>query len=292
MRSEARIAWRKALLWGGAAAMAAWCCMPRIAAGIDVDGFTEPYRTIEVAAAEPGIVASIEVHEGDSVEKGKVLAVLDQDLLDALLAIAEQNMRAQGSLDSAKAELELAQHRLKKLLLLREQGNASQDEVERTRADVAIAQAHVRAATEERLIRKLEYRKIQAQVEHRTLRAPIDGVVLEIHKEIGEYVAPNDPRVVTLVQLDPLLATFSLDAERAAALREGQAITVTSLGVTLDATAAPVAMKGIVEFVAPVTSAESGTVRVKIRIPNPDGRYRAGERCTLDTTALPAALEP
>ncbi|MFV2067563.1 MAG: efflux RND transporter periplasmic adaptor subunit, partial [Pirellulales bacterium] len=237
-----------------------------------------------------GIIAAIDVHEGDSVERGDVVAVLDQDVLDALLAIADQSMRAQGTLDSATAELALAQHRLKKLQLLRVQGNASQDEIERTRADVAIAEARVRSATEERLIRKLEYRKIQAQVERRTLRAPIDGVVLDIKKDIGEYVAPNDPHVLTLVQLDPLLATFSIAAQQASGLSEGQAITVSLADALMESTAVPVAMEGTVEFVAPVTSAESGTVRVKIRIPNPDGEYRAGERCTLDTTSLlPAA---
>ena len=34
--------------------------------------------------------------------------------------------------------------------------------------------------------------------------------------------------------------------------------------------------------VAPITDAESGTVRVKVRIDNPNGNYRSGERWTLE----------
>ena len=38
---------------------------------------------------------------------------------------------------------------------------------------------------------------------------------------------------------------------------------------------------GTIEFVSPTIDAESGTVRVKIRIDNSRGEYRAGERCRL-----------
>ena len=38
---------------------------------------------------------------------------------------------------------------------------------------------------------------------------------------------------------------------------------------------------GTVDYVSPVTDAESSTVRVKIKVPNPDGKFRSGEHCTL-----------
>jgi RND family efflux transporter MFP subunit len=246
-----------------------------------IDGFTEPYQTIDVAAAESGILTDIKVREGDAVRQGQVLATLDHDVLVALLAIAEQSMRSTGTLDSAQAELQLRQSRLEKLELLRAQGHASQEEIERARTDVTIAAAQVRTAQEEQLIRKLEYEKIKLQVEHRLLRAPIDGVISRIAKDKGEYVAPNDPRVMTLVQLDPLTATFSLSVPQAAQLALGQKVTLRPLDALDQVSAAAAAVEGSVEFIAPVTDAESGTVRVKVRIENPDGRNRSGERCSL-----------
>ncbi len=38
---------------------------------------------------------------------------------------------------------------------------------------------------------------------------------------------------------------------------------------------------GFVEMIAPLTDAESGTVRTKVRVDNPDGRFRSGERCRI-----------
>ncbi len=38
---------------------------------------------------------------------------------------------------------------------------------------------------------------------------------------------------------------------------------------------------GKISFIAPVTDAESGTVRMKIRIKNPNREFRSGERCMI-----------
>jgi RND family efflux transporter MFP subunit len=263
---------------------AALLCGPiaGVARGVTADGFTEPYRTIDVAAAETGIIASLAVHEGDSVHQGDVLATLDDEVHTALLAIADQAMQSAGALDAALAEQQLRQDRLAKLRTLRGKGHARQEEVERAKADLAIAEAQIRSAREERAIKKLEYQKIKAQLQRRTIRAPSDGVVTTIVKEVGEYVAANDANVLTIVQLDPLLATFSLPSQQAASLQVEQNVTVRSLDMAAMGAKGPVLMNGVVDFISPVTDAESGTVRVKVRIANHGGRFRSGERCSLE----------
>jgi RND family efflux transporter MFP subunit len=244
------------------------------AAAEQVDGFTQPYRIIDVAAAEAGIITQIEVREGDSVKQGQTVATLDNDVHLALLAIAEKSMNSKGKLDSARAELELQKDRLKRFQALREHGHARQEEVDRTRTEVAIAEGQVTAAQEELAIREMEYRKIVTQLERRVIRSPIDGVIAKRHKDEGEFVAPNSPETFTVVQLDPLLAAFSVMSAQAGKLRTGQEVEVRFAGVGQPA-------KGTIEFIAPVTDAESGTVLVKVRIDNPDGSYRSGERCSI-----------
>jgi len=244
------------------------------ASGLDVDGFTEPYRSVDVAAAEIGIIAEMKVREGDVVSKGQVLATLDNELQKALLAIAQKNVDARGRLESARAELALRAHHLEKLETLLQKGHARHDEVERARADVAIAQANVLSAEEEHTVRQLEHQKIAVQLQRRNVLAPIDGVVTDIHKDEGEYVAPTDPYVLHMVQLERLWATFSIPGSHAAALNVGDRVPVR---VASSATA----VEGVLEYVAPITDAESGTVRVKVRLDNPDGAYRSGQRCSL-----------
>lgn len=216
------------------------------ASGFEVDGFTEPYRSVDVAAVEIGIIAEMKVREGDVVSKGQVLATLDNELQKALLAIAQENVDARGRLESARAERALRTHHMEKLEALLLKGHARHDEVERARADVAIAQANVRSAEEDHTIRELEYQRMSVQLKRRNVLAPIDGVVADIHKDEGEYVAPTDPCVLHMVQLDRLWGTFSIPGSHAAALTVGDRVPVrVASGAT--------AVEGVLEYVAPIT---------------------------------------
>ena len=141
--------------------------------------------------------------------------------------------------------------------------------------ELEIAEAQVKAAREDLLIRELEYCKIKVQLDRRTITSPIDGVVTFLHKDVGEFVAPNAPEIMTIVQLDPLLATFSILGPDAETLTLDQSIEIRF----------PVSkrvMEGQVTFISPVTDAESGMVRIKVRVANPDGKSRSGERCLIE----------
>ena len=242
--------------------------------GSELEGFTEPHRSINVAADETGIVEELLVREGDMVMAGQPLAQLDREVQEALLAIARQSMDSKGRLEASQAELKLRQQRLDKLESLRSEGAARQEEVDRARAEVQVAEANVRSIREELLIRKLEYQKIKVQLDRRTIRAPISGVVTTLHKQVGEFVAPNNPDLLTLVELDPLLANFTVMSPQTDKLQPDQEVRVLFPISGLET-------NGYVEQIAPVTDAESGTVRIKIRVANPDGRFRSGERCKI-----------
>jgi len=242
--------------------------------GGEFDGFTEPYRTVNVASVETGTVKSLEVREGTPVEKGQLLARLDDELYLSLLAIADESMRAQGALKSAQVELNMRRDRWEKLEALRVQGHARQEEVDRAYADVEIADARVLSTKELMEVKRLEYEKAKIQLARRAVLAPLTGVVNTIHKDEGEFVAPNDPYIVEIVTLDPLLATFTVPSAEASQLHQDDNVVV-----YLDS--ADQVVQGQVDTIAPVTDAESGTVRVKVRIANSDRKWRSGERCTL-----------
>ena len=245
------------------------------ASGVELDGFTEPYRTIHVAASETGIITKIHVREGDVVKEGQLLAQLDDDVHLALLAIAEQAMNAKGRLDTTLADLELKTSRCEKLKRLRADGHARQEEVDRAATELAVAEGQVETAREDLLIKRLEFDKLRTQLERRSIRCTTDGVVAELHKNEGEFVAPNDPELLTVVELDPLVAVFSIMRPLADRLKVDSTLKV-RFPESKDE------VKGTIEFISPITDAESGTVRIKIRVDNPEGRYRSGERCVID----------
>ncbi len=240
-----------------------------------IDGFTEPFRTIHVASPESGIVSRLFVREGDAVTAGQQLVSLDDDVHRLLLDIAKHQMDATGRLNSARAEMELHQSRYAKLTELRSAGQAYQQEVDRAHADVEVALGRLLAIEEEQALRKLEYKKYAVQLERRTVTSPVNGVVSVITKYPGEYVSPVDPEVVTVVQLNPLRATFLMTRVQSSKFLVGSAVTIAFTDSSLSAT-------GVVEQVSELTDAESGTVPVRIRIDNREGKYRSGERCTLE----------
>jgi len=238
----------------------------------DIQSFTEPYRTINLAAAESGIVIGLNVEEGDSVEKDQALADLNQDVLKAGVEIARSHRDAVSGLKSAESELKLRSERLRKLRELRQNENASEEEVNRAQLEFEVAEARVLQVREQLEIKRLEYERIRLQLALRTVRSPIDGVVTEVYRDIGEFVSPADPVVMTIVQLNPLRATFPVPIADVKSLRKGQTISVKVEGVAKT-------VKAQVELVSPVINADSQTVRVKVELPNPGYRIRSGAKC-------------
>lgn len=240
----------------------------------EVQGYTEPVRTIEVASDETGTVAEVMVRQGQAVEEGQPLVRLNSQVHRAQVDVAKQQMNSEGRLDAARAELELTRQRLEKLQSLRKSGHARQAELLRAAKEHQVAEANLRSAEEEIATRRLEHQRLITQLDRRIIRAPVAGIVTELHKELGEFVAPNKPEVVTLVQLDTLMAHFALLGDQAEQLKVGDAISVefTESGKKVD---------GEVFFISPITEAESGTILVKIAISNPDGTVRSGARCAI-----------
>jgi RND family efflux transporter MFP subunit len=259
-----------------------WVVLSASAAAKGNEGFTEPRYQILVAAPETGIVKDVLVQEGDRVKAGQVLGILDDDILEANLAIARKAKESLGAIQSAKAELSLKEDRLKQFEELRQRNHASAEEVERAAMEKEVAQARLLAAQEAQEVKELEFRRAEVLLARRRVTSPIDGVVIEVHKDQGEFVSPTDAVMFTVVQLDPLLATFSVPAPMASALVNGQSAAV-------DFETGGQQALGRLVYVSPVIHAQSGTVKVKVEIPNESGKYQSGQRCRLrpEAASLP-----
>ncbi len=250
------------------------CLSPNgISLGTELDGFTEPFRTVRVASDETGTIAEILVEEGQNVQAGQTLARLNCEIHEAILAIASQNMKAEGRLLSIQADLLLRESRLSKLREIRHEGFARQEEVDRAEMELEVVKANLFAAKEDIAAKQLEHKKAQAQLGRRSIYAPIEGTITARHRDQGEFVAPNAPEIVTIAQLDVLLANFTLTGKQASTLKKGDALTI-HFSDSVDA-------EGKVEFIAPVMDAESGSVLTKVRIDNAAQVYRSGQRCRL-----------
>lgn len=156
------IAWSLAvaavsLVFADTAAARAVSCLGRI----------EPHEGVYRLAgpSDLAVVAEMRVAEGDTVERGQVLATLDTyDLLAAELKRAE-------------VELDHARRVLKRNAALKQGSFQSQAAIEEAERDVELREAELVAA--------------RARLDRASVRAPVDGQVLTIHAREGERIGQD-----------------------------------------------------------------------------------------------------
>lgn len=165
---------------------------------VTVTGPVEPIRSVGINSQLSGAVLSVEVEEGSRVRTGTVLARLDARELAAQLT-------------SAEAALEVARRNAERAERLREQAYITEAEYDRDRAAFAAAQA-----TRDQL---------RTRVGYATVRAPVDGVVLEKRVEAGDIVAPQ-ARLFTIGELSTLVVRVPVSELDVSALSPGDSVPV------------------------------------------------------------------
>lgn len=181
-------------------------------------------------------LSELHVDHGDPVDEGQVLARLHQTEQQAQVAkSAAAVTQAEADLKRARARVEEAEAVLaqKRQVNWRKQELVRQDVVsvevaEEAQTDVDVAAAQLAVARSEVAVTeavlanaRAEHELEQVMLEHHTLVAPHDGIVVERHKELGTVLAPGE-RVFTLVDPDTVWVLVYVDEARAGDLRVGQ----------------------------------------------------------------------
>jgi RND family efflux transporter MFP subunit len=220
---------------------------------------------------QPGRIAEVPFQEGDTVEAGQVLVGQDDAAEQVLLAQLKAQSEDLTQVRASKASLDQKRVDLARLEKAAERNAATQLEVQHSRLDVTIAELSLDLAEfeHEQAVRKYQEQKIRIDQMH--LESPIDGRVEQIDVEVGESVnALAD--AVRVVQTDPLWIDAPVPLSTAIGLKAGQAA-----GVRFpEAAPGAATVEGRIIFVGAVADAASGTIRVRIEVPN-EARRPAGE---------------
>ena len=180
-----------------------------------------------------GTVAALHVQNGDRVTQGQLLmSMWDQDLqarleqAKAQLKVAElaKAERCDASGRAAR-EAKRAQSLAKQKLLSDEALDQALTNAELTRHSCQRADAEISVANAQLALQ-------QALLSQTRLLAPFDGVVAEINGEVGEFVTPSPPGIITPPAVD-LIADHCLsvrapiDEVDAAGIRVGMPVNIT-----------------------------------------------------------------
>ncbi len=238
------------------------------------DCVMDPNLVLELGAPVPGLLAEVTVAQGDEVTAGQPVARLDSTVEMSTIALLELRAGSDVAIEAQRAQLQAVTGQRDRIATLVERNVASAEQLEQVEAEVVTARALLAQAELEKEVAALELARAHSQLAQRTIAAPVDGIVQEIGREGGEYVAANGT-VMTIAQLDPLRIVAFLPVELYPALSLGMAARVVP--------AAPFDSDHVATLtgIDRIFDAASGTFAVHLDLPNPDGALPAGHRCLL-----------
>jgi RND family efflux transporter MFP subunit len=238
------------------------------------DCVINPRATIQLGSSEDGVLAEVLVSRGDSVEKGQLVARLESEVerLSAELA----RLRAESDVEqrSKQAQVEYRTREAERLVGLRESRSVAENLYDEARIERRLAELGLEQAQMDHEITLVEYDRAKAALERRAVRSPVNGVVVDVFMQPGEYVH-EQRELMTLAEVDPLNVEVFLPVAAYGTVVKGmraEVIPEQPVGGVREAE---------VTVVDSVFDAASRTFGVRLELPNPGYALPAGLRCTV-----------
>jgi macrolide-specific efflux system membrane fusion protein len=247
---------------------------------------------VEISPREPGVLVAIAAREGRQVKLGDTLAQIDDadeqyQLARVKVEVEIAAKKATSELDVliARKTMEVAQalYRRAREAEAKFPNSIPQTDLEQLGLEAEKSELAVRHAEHEQAIARLEHDLKTTElefagqrVERRKIKAPFDGMVVELNSRSGEWVQPGD-KVIRMIRLDRLRVEGFIDALTARRGLEGSPV---RLNVQVPDRPA-MQYKGELVFVSPEVDPVNNQVRVCADIENPDLSLRPGIRGTL-----------
>ncbi|MBD3844099.1 efflux RND transporter periplasmic adaptor subunit [Bosea sp. SSUT16] len=234
----------------------------------EFSGRLEAIERVELRSRVAGVVEAVHFREGNLVKQGDLLVSIDQAPYLADL------QRAEAQVQGAKARVALAESENERGQQLLATRNLSQRDIDTRINNLREAQANLQVAEAAR-------RTAQLNLDYTQIRAPISGRIGRLDVTVGNLIAAGGQVLTSLLSVDPIYAAFNADErsvlDALASLPDGSRA-LEQIPVRLStATAQPAQFSGKLHFVDNGIDGASGTVRVRARLDNPDGKLMPGQ---------------
>jgi len=274
------------------------------AVAVVANGYVVARTKAAVSAKIPGRLAQLNVSEGSNVQKGDILARLDNADYAAAVGQAEAGLAsAKATLIEAQSDRDQMQRDYVRVRDIHAQNPnlVSPQDVENADSRARQAEARFGAQSARVDAAAAALRVAQANLENTYIRAPFSGTVLRKEAEVGEVVAPSvgggltRGAVVTMADLATLEVEVDVNEAYIARVQNGQ-----QARITLDAYP-DTAFRGAVRQIIPTADRQRATVQVKVSILDRDGRILTemgakveflGAASSQQATARPRVIVP
>ena len=229
-----------------------------------------------------GRITGVFVEAGDHVKRGQPLARID----DAVLV--QQVNRLSASLEQARAQAALSAAEYKRAQGVEAAGALSAEDIEKRRATSVTDAANVKVVA-------AQLAEAQARFARTHLTAPVDGVVLTRHAEVGQIANPGGEPLFRIASGGEVEMRGQIAEQDLAVVKSGQAATVFLTGINRPFTGTVTCLGAIID---PLTRlgghphpAEAGSGAAPRRLRPRGGLRRQGAaaRCCRKPRSSPTA---
>lgn len=224
-------------------------------------GTVHASRSAPLSSQLMGTITAVNVHEGDTVKRGQVLATIDDMEPRAAVGQAQAALSAADhELAAAESELGLSQSTFNRLQILYGKKSLSPQEYDEGRSRLESSQARRDTARAARTQAAAALDQARTRLDYARVRAPFDGVVTERRVDPGALAAPGMP-LLTVEAGGQYRLEAAVDERDLSLVHLGEAVPV-----TLDALGDR-PLNGKVSQIVPAADPASRSFTVKIDLP-------------------------
>ena len=252
----------------------------------ELDCLVRPETYIDLSSPVDTTLKKLLVEVGDDISKGQPLVQLENSVQYAKLELAKKQAESWIDVENRRVQLQYAKRNLQRVEDLYKKNSVSQFEKDKADTEVKLAEIELVKAKENRLLAQLTLEQAQAELALRTLKSPIDGIVVDIYAKAGESVI--DRTIMKLAQVDPLKVELIAPTEYFGLIKPDMEVDI------IPERPADKSFKARVRVVDQLIDPASGTFTVRMALPNPGDELVGGVNCIarLDFAASAAQGSP
>ena len=232
----------------------------------------QPKITLKLGTQVPGLIREMLVDRGTVVKKGDVIARLESGVEAAAVLLAEARAKNESSVRSGQAKVEYQKRKEERMKALRKNDTVAFSSADEAETLARVAENEFDEAKVNLQMAQTELVRAREILNQRVVLSPIDGVVTARTLGPGEY-AFDQGHLVTVAQIDPLYVEAYVPLKQFGRIRVGMAAEV-----QLEEPVGGV-YKAVVTVVDQVFDAASGTIGIRLELPNPNYAIPAGLKC-------------
>ena len=237
----------------------------------ELDCLVKPEMYVELSSPVDSVMEEILVETGETVTRGQPLARLEASVEKAKLELARLTAKSVSDIDNRKEQLRYARRYLKRMNDLLDNNSVSQYEKDKAATEVALAKIELNKANEKWKIAQLNLGLAQTQLALKTIKSPIDGIVVDRYAMVGEAV--GDRTIMKLAQVDPLKVELIAPTEYFGLIKKGMQVEIYPEQPVNQVFTATVTV--VDQLIDPA----SGSFTVRMVLPNPEDKLVGGVNC-------------